>query len=216
MKISVIIPTKNEPLINKLVEDVHNVLKGTRHEIIVVDKSDIKPDIKGAKLILQKSNGLGKAILEGLKHTNGDIIVTMDGDYSHRPKDLVKLLEKAKDHDIVIGSRFVKGGVVKDRAFRKTISDIFRKFASFALFLNVEDPLSGFSAIKRHVYDRLKLNPLGYKINMEILYKAKRYNLKVIEVPITFYPRKAGKSKAGFREALNIIRFVFELRLGLR
>lgn len=216
MKISVIIPTKNEPLINELIKDIHNTLRNIEHEIIVVDKSDIVPKIKGAKLVIQKSNGLGKAVLEGLKYTTGNFIVTMDGDYSHDPKDLPRLLEKIKEYDIIIGSRFVKGGEVKDKTYRKIISDFFRKFTSFFLSLDIEDPLAGFSVIKKDVYNKLKLNPIGYKINMEILYKSKQFGFKTIEVPIIFHARKAGKSKAGIGEAFRIIRFIFELRLGLR
>jgi len=61
MKISVLIPIKDEPYINYLVEDIHKALKKIKHEVIVIDKSDIQPKIKNAKLVLQKSNGLGKA-----------------------------------------------------------------------------------------------------------------------------------------------------------
>jgi dolichol-phosphate mannosyltransferase len=214
MKISVLIPTKNEPLIDELTNEIHKTLRDFDHEIIVIDKSNIPPKITNAKLIVQLSDGLGKAVVEGLAHATGDIIVTMDGDFSHDPKDLPRLIEKTKEYDIVIGSRFVNGGVTEDETHRKFISKIFRILASFILKLEIEDSMSGFAAIKRKVYDNLKLNPVGYKINMEILYKGKKLGFKATEVPILFHKRKAGKSKAKFKEALRTLIFIFKLKMG--
>ena len=78
--------------------------------------------------------------------------------------------------------------------------------------------MSGFSCIRKEVYKNLNLRPIGYKINMEIIFKGKNYN--ICEVPITFLNRKKGRSKVrsitGIREAFRIFRYVFELRLGLR
>jgi len=221
MKISVLIPTKDEPLINKLIEEVHRVLKNFEHEIIVIDKSDVTPNIKDAKLVIQESDGLGKAILEGLPHVTGDVIVTMDGDFSHDSKDLLKLIEKVDGHDIVIGSRFVSGGKTEDKSHRKFITFFFRKITSSILNLGIEDSMSGFVAVKRYVYENLNLDPIGYKLNMEIMFKSKKKNYNLYEVPITFHKRKAGSTKvgisfSGLKEVLRILRYVFELRLGLR
>jgi dolichol-phosphate mannosyltransferase len=221
MKISVLIPTKNEPLINELVKKIHRVLKNFDHEIIVIDKSDTPSKVENAKLVIQKSNGLGKAILEGLPYATGDVIVTMDGDFSHDPKDLPKLIEKVKEYDVVVGSRFVSGGKTKDRIHRKIISLLFRKLASVILSLSVRDPMTGFVAIKRCVYESLELNPIGYKINMEIMFKSRKKNFTLYEVPITFHRRKVGKSKvgsplSGLREGLRVLKYMCELKLGLR
>lgn len=213
MKISVLIPTRNEPLINELVSEIHKILKGFEHEIIVIDKSDFKPKINNAKLLIQKSDGLGKAVLEGLSYATGDIIVTMDGDFSHDPRDLPKLIEKVKEYDIIIGSRFVSGSITEDKTYRKFISEVFRLLASSILKLDMQDPMSGFAVIKRNVYDSLKLNPIGYKINLEIMYKSKKHGFKVKEVPIIFTKRKAGKSKAGIKEAIRALLFIFKLKI---
>ena len=183
MKISVLIPTKNEPLINELTEKTHQVLKDFKHEIVVIDKSNVTPKIKDAKLVIQKSDGLGKAVLEGLLHATGDIIVIMDGDFSHNPKDLPKLIEASKNVDIVIGSRFIAGGKTSDETHRRLISNVYRRFTSFILGLDVKDNMSGFSVIKKKVYDTLKLNPIGYKINLEIVYKSKNMVLRLKKFP---------------------------------
>lgn len=221
MKVSILIPTKNEPYITKLVQQIHKQLSKTNHEIIVVDKSDVKPTISNALLIEQQSDGLGNAFLEGLKHATGDVIVLMDGDGSHRPKDILKLIEKTEEYDIVIGSRFVKGGKTKDKTHRRFVSLFFRKLASFVLDLEIEDTMSGFSAVKKEVYDNLQLNPLGFKINLETMYKGKKKGYKICEVPIIFLQRKGGKSKvdfsfSGFKEGIRILRYIVELKLGIR
>jgi len=219
MKVSIIIPAKNEPGINKLVKEIHRELADINHEIIVVDKSTVPPKIKNAKLVLQKSDGLGRAVLEGVEATHGDVIVTMDADFSHRPEDIKKLLDKTRDYDIVIGSRFVKGGRTTDVMHRKIASFIMRKLTALVLGLPVEDTMSGFAAVKSEVYKKLKLNPMGYKINMEILYRGKEAGFKIAEVPITFRKRKYGKSKVGFSfsgitEIFRIFIYMIKLKSG--
>ncbi|MEM5829230.1 MAG: glycosyltransferase [Candidatus Aenigmatarchaeota archaeon] len=215
MRVSIVIPTKNEPYIQKLVGRIHRALSTLSKEIIVVDKSDVAPKVKGAKLIRQKSDGLGKAVLEGVEFAKGDVIVLMDGDGSHRPEDLSKLIEKTKDYDIVIGSRYTKGGKTKDKFYRVLISRIFCLITSLVLGLKIKDSMSGFSAVRRSVYKKIKLNPKGFKINTEILYKAKKIDLKTTEVPIVFEKRKLGKSKGTLKEGIRTLRFIFELKFGL-
>jgi dolichol-phosphate mannosyltransferase len=219
MKVSVIVPTKNEPKINDLVKEIHKQLSGINHEIIVVDKSITPPKIKNVKMLIQKSDGLGKAVKEGVKVAKGDVIVTMDADFSHRPEDIKKLLEKTKDYDIVIGSRFVEGGKTKDIVHRKITSFAMRKLASLVLGLPVKDTMSGFSAVRSNVYKKIRLNPIGYKINMEILYKGKKRGFKIAEVPIVFCKRKYGKSKvgmsvAGVKEVFRILIYMIKLKTG--
>lgn len=214
MKASILIPTKNEPYISQLVKDIHKTLK-INHEIIIIDKSNKLPKVKNVLIVKQQSNGLGNAVLEGLQHATGNVTITMDGDGSHRAEDIPKLIETLNQVDIAIGSRFVDGSKTLDKTHRRVVSFLFRKFASFILGLNIEDSMSGFAAIRREVYDKLKLNPLGFKINIEILYKSKNM-FKAVEVPITFHKRKAGKTKAGIKEALRTIIFILELKLGLR
>ena len=216
-KVSIIISTKNEPFTNELLYNLHNVLANVDHEIIVVDKSDTPPKISDvAKVIIQKSNGLGRGVLEGLNYTRGDVIVTMDGDGSHRAVDVPKLLEKIGDYDIVVGSRFVSGGATEDSINRKITTFVFRKLASLILSPSIEDSMSGFIVAKKGVYNSLNLNPLGYKINMEIVFKGRNIGYKICEAPIVFKKRKMGKSKTGIQTALRTLRYIFELKLGLR
>jgi glycosyltransferase involved in cell wall biosynthesis len=162
-KVSIIIPTKNEPYIQELVERIHKTLSKFDYEIIVVDKSEIIPKIKGAKVIRQKTDGLGNAILEGIRLAKGNIIVTMDGDGSHRPEDLPKLIEKTKEYDIVIGSKYVKGGKTKDKPHRILISKAYCLLASFILGLKIKDSMSGFAVVRRKFMKKLSLTQEGLK-----------------------------------------------------
>lgn len=219
-KVSIIIPTKNEPYVNTLIGDIHEKLNKIDHEIFVVDESDRRPKIRNAKLIRQKSHGLGNAFLEGLTYAKGDMIVLMDGDGSHRPVDLLKLIYGMKDADIVIGSKFARGGKNLDETYRKAVTNITRRFASFILGLDIKDTMSGFAAMKMSVVRPFILKPMGYKIVLEIAYKAKKKGYKIKEIPIVFEKRKAGKTKAGLsisglKQLLTLIVLVFKLRLGL-
>jgi len=213
--ISIIIPTKNEPLINELINEVGRRVK-QRHEIIVVDKSEVPPRLERGKLVRQKSNGLGNAFIEGVEQARGDIIVLMDGDFSHNPKYIKRLIDGLKDSDLVIGSRFVKGGRNFDIWYRKAISAVFTWFASTFLDVPIKDSMSGFGAVRREVLDRIDLKPLGYKILLEIAYKSKKLGYRISEIPIRFQKRRGGKPKANINEAVRTLRLIFGLKLGLR
>lgn len=212
-RISVIIPVKNEPYVKTLVEDIKRVLVDYKYEIIVVYKGS-KPSLPDyAKVIDQKSNGLGRAVLEGLSYSTGDIIITMDGDGSHDTKHIPEMLNKMNQYDIVLGSRFVPGGVFEDSLYRKFISKFFRFLVRIIIKVDVKDSMSGFAAVKRVVYDDISLNPIGYKINLEIIYKAKRAGFKVTEVPIAFHKRQSGKSKAWIAEGIKLLLLLLRLRI---
>lgn len=221
--ISVILPTRNEPLINELIGEVHSVLTKENHEIIVIDLSDRPPKIRGARLYPQKSKGLGNAVLEGIEKSRGNLIVVMDADFSHDPKDIPTLLRKIRGgYDFVIGSRYCEGGETEDEEWRYGVipnslsSKIYCSLASLLLRLPLKDPMNGFAAARRKVYDSVALNPRGYKIHMETAFKAKKKGFKIGEAPTTFHKRKAGRSNTGLGEAVRTIRFIFELRLGFR
>lgn len=218
--LSIIIPVKKEPLddVIRLIGIVREELRDYSHEFIMVHKFSFPSDLSNINLgnvyfIQQESDGLGNAILEGLKYSKGDRIVTMDSDFSHRPQDIKKLIRE--DSDIIIGSRYIDGGRNKDKPYRVMVSKVFCGLASLVLGLDIKDSMSGFSVIKKKVYEKLKLGPIGPKINTEILYKAKN-NFSIKETPITFFPRQYGKSKIGFLEGLKTLFFIFALKLGLR
>jgi dolichol-phosphate mannosyltransferase len=214
--LSILIPTKNEPMIQKLVNRLNKTIK-RKHEILIIDKSSRKPKVRGAKVIRQKSDGLGNAVLEGFAMARGDIIAVMDGDGSHDPQDLNKMLKKIPKYDIAIGSKLVKGGKTEDSFSRRIVTRITNSIARAILGLKIRDLMTGFIVVKRSVLEKISLRPKGYKFVLEIIYKSKA---KVAEVPITFHKREAGESKVGFnakgiKEFSRIILLLLELRLGV-
>jgi len=221
--ISVILPTKDEPFVSRLTKKIHDELRRRKHEIIVIDASKRKPVIKDAKVFKQKTKGLGNAIVEGIKKSKGDIIVVMDADFSHDPSEMKSLLDKiSAGYDFVMGSRYCQDAKSYDSGVRYGfipnifISRLYCMLASLVLGIKIKDPMNGYAAARREVYDSIKLNPRGYKIHMETIYKAKKLGFKITEVPTTFRNRLAGKSNTNILEAIRTLRFIFELRLGLR
>lgn len=208
-----IVPTYNErENLEELVRRISGALPGA--EIVVVD--DNSPDGTAGhaqelaktycvKLVRRPGKlGLSSAVLEGFKVASGSIFVVMDADLSHPPEKIAEMVGKIESGaaDIVIGSRYVEGGHVENwPVHRRAIS---RGATLLARGLTkVKDPMSGYFALRRSVIEGVELDPVGYKIGLEILVKG-RYD-KVAEVPITFADRKAGKSKLGGGEYLRYI-----------
>jgi dolichol-phosphate mannosyltransferase len=215
MFISIIIPTKDEPAIQELVDEINKKIK-QNHEIIIVDKSRVTPKIVGAKVIHQISDGLGNAFVEGLGQTKGDIVALMDGDCSHRPEDLNNLLGQIGEYEIALGSKLVEGGRSSDTRGRKLVTIVFSVLTRLILSVDIKDPMTGFMVAKKDIFSRIKLNPRGFKVVIEIVYKSKA---TVVEVPIVFRKRKLGSSKAGFNtrginEIMRIILLLLDLKWG--
>lgn len=217
--ISIVIPTKDEPYVTKLVEEIKQKFKFP-HEIIVVDSSSTTPKLEGARLIRQQSSGLGAAVVEGFKAAQGDVLAVMDGDGSHDPAYLNDMAKWIKSNDIVIGSKYVPGGSTEDYPGRILVSRTFNLFVSAFLGLKVRDCMSGFAMMRRGLVEGLVLRPRGFKIVLEITYKGvKRKGARVKEIPVMFRKRQAGKSKvgfnlAGFREAARIAVLALSLKFG--
>lgn len=220
-EVSIIIPIKNEPYISTLVSQINKELVTLDHEVIVVDESSESVHLNNAKVIRQKSHGLGNAFVEGLSQSRGKYIVLMDGDGQHRPQDIKKLLSALATYDFVIGSKLVEGGRAFYSKDRFIITKLVNEFASAALDLHVKDSMSGFAAMKRNAISRISLNPLGYKIVLEAAYKLNKKGFSVGEVPIIFLKRQKGESKIGYNlkgiaEIFRIFRLILELRVGVR
>jgi len=228
MRVAVIIPTYNEkeniiPLIHELTR-ISRINK-LNSAIFVVD--DNSPDgtgdavaelrIKNSELrnklhIIHrpKKEGLGKAYLEGFRTAlkNGaDFIITMDADFSHNPKDIPRLLKKAKKYDVVVGSRYVDGGEMTGfDFFRRFISKGSISLARLLLGLRTKDLTAGFKCYSRRFIKSLNSNEIassGYAFQVEVIKKVEKNNFSIIEIPIMFTPRKFGQSKLSWKEVLN-------------
>lgn len=223
-KVSVILPTYNEAEnIKKIIPEIHNNLK-TNYQIIVVD--DNSPDKtweiaeKFAKKyhvkVIKRENerGLGSAVIRGIKEALPDskYIVTMDCDLSHDPSVIPSMLEKIKKADVVIGSRYVKGGKVVNWGFhRKLMSKSANFLARIFLGIKAKDVTSNYRMYKAEVLKKVDLDSIksnGYSFLQELLYKVSRTGCIISEVPITFKDREIGKSKLSNKE---IPKFFFTL-----
>jgi dolichol-phosphate mannosyltransferase len=218
--ISIIVPTFNEsknlPL---LVERIAKALGKERYELIVVD--DNSPDgtfgIAEAlarkypvRAILRKTErGLSSAVLRGFNEAKGEIIGVIDADLQHPPEKIPKLIaEIRRGTDIAIGSRLVKGGGVELWPwYRKTVSLGARLIA--LPLTKVRDTMSGFFFMRREVIRGIRLNPIGYKILLEVLVKG-RYK-RVKEVPYIFMNRSLGTSKLSTRVYMHYLQHLARL-----
>jgi len=212
MRVSIIIPTKDEPNVQELVDEVNREIGNIEHEVIVVDKSEKKLKVRGANILKQKSKGLAKAIIEGIEKARYDKIIVMDGDFSHDPKDVKRLLKALKHSDLVIGSKYVKGARDESPLSRKLISRTANFLAKFLLGFKVKDCISGFFGFKK--VRGIKLRGIGFKLSTELLFKLKG-RAKVEEVPINFRKRKYGKSKFSLFEIFKFLTLLVRLRFKL-
>ena len=223
--LSVIVPTYNEAEnVRELIERIEASLKGLDFEVIVVD--DSSPDgtaeiaeqlgkAYGNVRVIKRPRkmGLASAVLEGMKVAKHEFVAVMDADLQHPPELLPKLLEKAgKGHDVVIASRYVEGGGVERWSFWRRLISRGATLLAHALLpktRNVKDPLSGFFLFKKSVVEGVELNPIGYKLLLEVLVR-ERYE-SVAEVPYVFKARRRGRSKLGLKEVLDYVVFLFKL-----
>lgn len=231
--ISVILPTFNERgNIKKLILALIDNLKNKKIEIIVIDDNSpdgtaemVKKLIKKypLKLIMRrKKPGLALSIREGIKQASGEIIVVMDTDFNHKPTDVPKLLKKmAKEKaDLVIGSRYIKGGgmvLAEVSKIQFIFSKIFNVFVRFLLGIPIHENLSGFVAVKKSVLTSLDQRKIfkGYgDYCMRLIYCLHHQGYKICEVPVVYGKRQWGRSKTKlFKHSLAYFLTVLELSL---
>ncbi|MCO6040468.1 glycosyltransferase [Thermococcus alcaliphilus] len=222
--ISIIVPTYNErENLEELFERIAKALEGKEFEIIIVDDDSPDRTWEKAKELAKKypvkvirrtdERGLSSAVIRGFEEARGEIFVVMDADLQHPPEvipELIKAIESGAD--IAIASRYVRGGKVENWYWwRKLISKGAIMIGRVALpkIRGIRDPVSGFFALKREVVEGVELNPVGFKILLEILIKG-RYS-KVVEIPFTFGLRSSGESKLSNKQILNYLRHLYRL-----
>ncbi|MQF65314.1 polyprenol monophosphomannose synthase [SAR202 cluster bacterium AC-409-J13_OGT_754m] len=222
--ISIIIPTYNEAQnIEILISELTNTLTHSDYQILIIDDNspDHTYDIVKA-ISMKKPNiypihrhrkmGLSSAILDGFHKSSGSLIVIMDSDLSHQPSDLLPMLEAAANADIVIGSRYTKGGKIIGWSFVRHIASRTANWLSKTLIVTgVNDTTSGFAIFKRATLESVSplIKAKGFKFLLEVL--AYSPNPKVIEIPITFANRTKGTSKFNIKEILLFLRLCFWL-----
>ncbi len=234
----VVIPTYNEaanvePVVRATTAELTRL--GVRdYRVLVVD--DSSPDGTGAiadrlaqeldtveVLHRDVKTGLGRAYLAGfaVALTGGaELVIEMDADFSHDPRYLGDLLDAAKEADLVLGSRYVAGGGVRDWGLlRRVISRGGGWYARTILRVDIRDLTGGFKCIHRDVLEAIDLPSVraeGYVFQIEVTYRALLAGFTVREIPIVFTDRTVGASKMSSRIALEAMWLVPRLRRGAR
>lgn len=211
----VIIPTyKEKENIEKIIRAVFS--QDDCFEILVVDDGspdgtadivkELQKEFSGRLHLKERSGklGLGTAYIEGFKwglqHERFAYFSEMDADFSHDPRDLVRLRETCiTGSDVAIGSRYIKGGKVvnwpKNRLF---ISYYASVYVRLVLWMNIKDTTAGFKCYKRKVLETISLDDVkfvGYAFQVEMKYRSHKKGFKLKEIPITFVDRVEGESK---------------------
>jgi dolichol-phosphate mannosyltransferase len=230
VKFSLIVPTYNESKnLARLVEILTQLLNNyfqENYELIIVD--DDSPDLTwqvGLDLMSsypqlrvmrrQGEKGLSTAVIRGWQASEGEILGVIDGDLQHPPETLIKMLdEMVNGADLVVASRHVEGGGVSDWGFIRRFLSRGAQMLGLLILPNVigrvSDPMSGYFMVRRSAIANCPMNPLGYKILIEVL---GRGNIgSVTEVGYVFQERQEGESKVTWRQYVDYLLHLLRLR----
>lgn len=235
LKAMAVIPTYNES------ENIQSILKAVRSlpydiEVTVVD--DGSPDGTGEIVdqmaredpgihVLHRSGklGLGTAYVEGFKYAlarGADVVIEMDADFSHDPNSLPDFLNKIREADLVVGSRYRNGVRVINWSFKRLLlskmATIYVNFVTGMPGSVISDATAGFKCYRRAVLEAIDLDRIhsnGYAFQIEMKYRAYRKGFRIAEIPITFNDRHVGLSKMNNRIILEALWICWRLRVGI-
>ncbi len=228
MRATVCLPTYNE---RENLDRMVRVLGEHGVAVLVID--DNSPDGTGeladrlsheldhvSILHRERKEGLGPAYLAGFRRALADgaeLILEMDCDFSHDPADVPRLIAGAESADLVLGSRYVDGGAVRNWGLlRRMVSAGGSLYARAVLGVDVRDLTCGFRCYRREVLERIDLDAItsrGYAFQIEMTYRTIKAGFRVVEIPITFVDRETGSSKMSKTIFLEAIWKVPALRL---
>lgn len=220
-EVSIILPTYQErEALALLAPRLAQALAGLRAEVVVVD--DASPDgtadfaeSLGGSLpwrVVRRPRrlGLASAVLDGIAAVDSPIIVVMDADGSHPPETLPTLIDSVRTGgaELALASRRAHGASTTGFVgLRRIVSSVAGALAR--PLTKVSDPMTGYFAVRRSILSRSPLNPVGYKIALEVLVKCRPR--PVVEIPFHFGPRVAGESKLDRREIGSYIQHLGRL-----
>jgi dolichol-phosphate mannosyltransferase len=233
VRLAICLPTYDErdnlePMVRSLGQVTATA--GLDARVLVID--DASPDGTGAiadrlaaeldwvdVLHRPDKEGLGPAYLAGFRRVldeGAQLVMEMDSDFSHDPRDVPRLVTATAEADLALGSRYVPGGSIRSWGpIRRAVSRAGSLYARALLGVDVRDLTSGFKCFRRDVLETIGLERIstkGYAFQIETTYRALRSGFRVIEVPITFVDREAGGSKMNRGIVLEAIAKVPALR----
>src|SRR5229473_7137306 len=197
MDVSVILPVVNEGAnLRILIPKLNALLDRDRltHEIVVVDGGSTDgtretAESLGARVVPERRKGYAGALETGFAEARGDYILTLDADQSHDPDFVTKMWRARERADIVIASRYARGGVAYTDFIRRITSAGLNFVLSRMLSMPVRDLSSGYRLYRREAIAGLKLDSTNFEVLEEILVKAYARGFSVVEVPFTYFPR---------------------------
>lgn len=221
--VSIVIPTykevENVPLIIERIDQLRRS-HGMTLEVLFMDDDSQDGSVEAvdaighdwARIIVRRSDrGLSQAVIDGFREARYPVLVCMDCDLSHPPEVIPQmLLALSTGQQFAIGSRYVPGGSTDDDwGFFRYINSLVATVLARPL-TSARDPMSGFFALRKSHFDRTEdLNPVGYKIGLELIAKCGFEN--VAEIPIHFTDRVHGESKLSLKEQLKYIQHIRRL-----
>jgi dolichol-phosphate mannosyltransferase len=230
MRVFVTIPTFNEGAnIERLIGEIRR--QGPEIGIVVAD--DDSPDEtwriveriseRDPRVFLLRrmaNKGRGSAGVDAFRFAlqqQADVVIEMDGDFSHDPKQIPAFLEKIRQFDLVIGSRAVaQGQDLRPSSLRRWVTTLSTSYARIVLGLPVRDCNSGYRCFRREVLEAVNLDSIrsiGPSIVQELLYKVYLLGFSITEIPIVFIERQAGTSNLNFRKLLQGFLMILRLKI---
>lgn len=223
--LSIVLPTYNEkPNLCPLLAEIDQALAGvTKYEVIFIDDStddtpaflhELSAKNPNIRYLHRKNgSGLASAVIEGFRLARCDIIAVMDADLQHPPKLLALMYSSIMENvDIVLPSRYIKGGNSEGLSFLRMLASKSARLAA-QIFLKsmrrVSDPMSGYFMFRRKVIEGVRLDPLGWKVLMEVLVLG--HYRKVVEIPYRFEKRNDGESKFSFKVTIQYFLHILTL-----
>jgi dolichol-phosphate mannosyltransferase len=229
MKTAIIVPLHNE---EENIKELLDKILSLNDDYFIIPVNDNSTDRTG-EIINQygkqenifpvhreKQEGLHAVYVTGIKKAqelNVEGIVTMDGDLSHPPKDIPRLVKAGSYFAVVVGSRYIKNGkTVEWSVIRAIMSWTARFLARLLLGIKVKDCTAGFKYYSIDFLNSIDFNHLsakGYAFQVEMIYKATKNNFKIKEIPITFQGRKRGSSKMDSKETFRFFKSIVKLSI---
>ncbi len=228
-RVSIVLATYNER--ENILDTIQGIFEHVKDPVEVIVVDDDSPDgtwhVAGSlgdprvKVIRRvATRGLASAFNRGIIESRGEIVGWMDADMCMPPAMLPDMIEKLKEYDIVIGSRYVEGAQDDRAKLRVTASRLINRLAGLVLGYGIRDYDSGFVVLRRTVFDKVSIIPTGYGAYfIEFLYTCRKKGLTVYEMPYVFRDRAKGVSKSApslfkfFKTGLEYVLRIFVARL---
>lgn len=220
--IDVIVPTHNE---EEIISTFYNRIMSLNMDINLIFVDNASHDNTITKLesfkdvtIIRhdKNEGYGGSIIDGIKRSDGDIVVIIDADCEYPPESIPEIIDELEDSDVVYGSRFLKNNSIDMAKSRIAGNKIITGLYNWLFHQSITDLYTGFKAFNRSVLKDITLTQQGFEHVLEMGIKFAKRNITIHEIPIVYTPRSTGRSKMKhFTETLKYLYYLIYYRITL-